>query len=925
MKRFIPHLVIFAIVSGGYLGGLFSSLEYALTDLTFRLLPQPASEKIVVVEIDARSLQRLNVWPWPRRYHAAVVKRLFAAGAKQVAIDIDFSSQSNPEDDTQLANAIAEAAGRVVLPVFKQRFARPGHEAEIIHSAPYEPFAKNAKLGTVNIRLAEDGRVRHYMTADDWKGSPISSMAGVLATDEPLPLGAFFVDYSIQPDSIPRLSYVDVITGNFLNDTIAGKTVIIGATAVELGDQLSVPVYRVLPGPVVQAMAFESLIQGRAIYKVDPKPVLLIALLFALLIGPLYDRTSWRAGLGLTAGVTLFSAGAAAGAFAAWPIILDTVPWILMTLLSYLRSLWRSIDDQAISIFQHRAESMHRRAMMSSVVDDSFDGIVITNEEGLIELFNPTAEQILGVEQDATLGESIQDLIPWSAQLDGIFAVDSDSEAADGPNMVGPTEIEIDGGDDENRILELIVSSSRLAMAKQVGNKEGLRKRVLIFTFRDVSERRKTEEAQRAARDMAEAANRAKTEFLANMSHELRTPLNAILGFSEIMKSEALGPLGSPQYLDYMNDIHNSGGHLIEIINDILDMSKIEAGELQPNEEEFDFARVADTCARLVADRAQIGTVHVVNEVSNDLPKIRADQRMIKQILLNLLSNAVKFTPEDGKVTLSAKVSSDGLQFSVTDTGIGIPEDKMAIVLEPFGQADMTLQRQYEGTGLGLPLVKSMAELHGGRLDLHSTEGQGTTASIWLPVERLQGSVGTDREEVAESADARNLHILIAEDNPINQQVISSLLTPLNCQLDIVENGLEAVAAATRSTYDVILMDVHMPELDGLGAAKKIRALGGPTGQTPIIAVTAKEGQEHRRDFLEAGMDDFVAKPIDQLALVKSVATCANVPVPDMGTPRSAIPTHEELSGTAALNSEAREEIADLMGDLDDLLDKTGT
>jgi signal transduction histidine kinase len=186
-----------------------------------------------------------------------------------------------------------------------------------------------------------------------------------------------------------------------------------------------------------------------------------------------------------------------------------------------------------------------------------------------------------------------------------------------------------------------------------------------------------------------------------------------------------------------MENIHDSGNHLIEIINDILDMSKIEAGEMTPSEEIFDFARVADVCLRLVADRARRGEVEMNHEVPANLPALYADERMIKQILLNLLSNAVKFTPAGGKVTLTVVAAATGLTFSVSDTGIGIPADKMDIVLEPFRQADMSLQRQFEGTGLGLPLVRSMAEMHGGRLDLQSVVGEGTTASIWLPPARL--------------------------------------------------------------------------------------------------------------------------------------------------------------------------------------------
>ena len=235
-------------------------------------------------------------------------------------------------------------------------------------------------------------------------------------------------------------------------------------------------------------------------------------------------------------------------------------------------------------------------------------------------------------------------------------------------------------------------------------------------------------------------ANRAKSEFLANMSHELRTPLNAIIGFAEVMRDGHLGKIGNPHHAEYIADIHESGKHLLQLINDILDLSKIEAGKLDLYEEEVDVAEVVDGSLRLVKERAEAGRVALAAELAEPLPKVRADERKLKQIVINLLSNAVKFTPEGGKVTVRAGREADGgFALAVADTGIGIaPEDLPRITL-PFVQLDGGLNRKSDGTGLGLALCKAMIEHHGGALAIDSAPGQGTTVTIRLPAERVVG------------------------------------------------------------------------------------------------------------------------------------------------------------------------------------------
>ena len=259
------------------------------------------------------------------------------------------------------------------------------------------------------------------------------------------------------------------------------------------------------------------------------------------------------------------------------------------------------------------------------------------------------------------------------------------------------------------------------------------RVRYMLRSARAFDELRRNQETLIAAKDAAEAANRAKSEFLANMSHELRTPLNAIIGFSTIMRNGTFGQL-SEKYAEYASMVCDSGTHLLAIINDILDLAKAESYKLELREEDIDIARVialSSTIVREMADKAGVNYDVTIAEV---LPHVRADSAKLRQILINLLGNAVKFTPSGGKVSLSAAATADGgLQFRIADTGIGIPQDKIAVAMSPFGQVDSGLSRRYDGTGLGLPLTKRLVELHGGTFELTSESGKGTIVTVRLP------------------------------------------------------------------------------------------------------------------------------------------------------------------------------------------------
>jgi signal transduction histidine kinase len=247
-------------------------------------------------------------------------------------------------------------------------------------------------------------------------------------------------------------------------------------------------------------------------------------------------------------------------------------------------------------------------------------------------------------------------------------------------------------------------------------------------------------DAARVAFLNAESANRAKTEFLANMSHELRTPLNAIIGFSEVIQTEIMGKVqDNPRYVDYARDIRDAGTHLLGVINDILDIAKIEAGQLDLHEDAFETDEALEVCVKMLTDQATESGLRLVREDRDKLPSLWGDEKKFKQIVINLLSNAIKFTPEDGKVTLATEIEGDGsLKLTVSDTGIGIAAEDLEKALAPFSQVDSAYCRAHEGTGLGLPISRALAELHGGSLKMESEPGAGTAVIVCFPSERLR-------------------------------------------------------------------------------------------------------------------------------------------------------------------------------------------
>jgi PAS domain S-box-containing protein len=382
------------------------------------------------------------------------------------------------------------------------------------------------------------------------------------------------------------------------------------------------------------------------------------------------------------------------------------------------------VQTDITALKRREQELAEKTALLRATLDNMDQGLLVIDAFGAIKMWNNRMAELLDVPTELVeVGQSVEALVRVMAS-EGVYG--------NGPieALVARRLAEMRRA--EPRVVEMM-RRDRIVEHRRTLMPDG----GVLFTYTDITDRNRVEVDLRRAKDEAELASRSKTEFLANMSHELRTPLNAIIGFSDILIGQIFGPVGDARYADYARDIRDSGLHLLTLINDVLDIAKVEFGKVELLEETVDIVAVIESCLRLVRERAQTAGVQLTQALPPGLPYLRGDGRRLKQILLNLLSNSVKFTPAGGRITVGVSHDDEGFRLAVEDTGIGIAAEDLETALRPFGQIDSRLARKYQGTGLGLPLARSMAELHSGRLELYSAPGEGTTATLWLPPSRV--------------------------------------------------------------------------------------------------------------------------------------------------------------------------------------------
>jgi PAS domain S-box-containing protein len=528
--------------------------------------------------------------------------------------------------------------------------------------------------------------------------------------------------------------------------------------------------------------------------------------------------------------------------------------------------MMKRLHDREASLKTTLENLKEREARISSIVNTTVDGIITIDEGRIIESFNQAAEKIFGYKAGEVIGRNVSTLMSEPHRSGHDQYVQAYLKSGK-PKVLGST-LEVLGRRKDGATFPIELSVSETDLGDR---------RIFTGILRDITERKKAEEELQKAKETAESANQAKSDFLAGVSHEIRTPMNAIVGMAELMMET---PLDDEQKR-YIETLIHAGENLLNIINDILDISKIEAGYLELESTGFDLQELLDKTCAIMAIRAHDKGIKLLCHVLPDVPvHLIGDPVRLRQVIVNLIGNAVKFT-DQGEIILEARTVEGNtdttiLRFSIRDTGIGIPEDKVDRIFEKFTQADSSTTRKYGGTGLGLTISKRLVELMGGSIWVTSAVGVGSTFYFTAGFQLQKGKIQPTPATITitpESKTLKPLRILLVDDSEDNRLLILSFLKKTPFAIDIADNGMAAVEKYKASTYDIVLMDIQMPVMDGYTATKEIRQWESMYNrkQTPVIALTAYALKEEIRKSYDAGCNAHLAKPIKKQDLLTTI------------------------------------------------------
>jgi PAS domain S-box-containing protein len=563
--------------------------------------------------------------------------------------------------------------------------------------------------------------------------------------------------------------------------------------------------------------------------------------------------------------------------------------------------------EEANRILHERTQELassqaHLQSVLAAATENA---IVACDPDGIITVFNSGAERMLGYTAEEVVGKTTPLIFHLQSEMEqrgrelteelgypvqGFAVFGTKAKAPDGkPEERLWTYVRKDGS---HLLVQLTVSAAHDANGKIIGS---------VGIGKDYTAVKQYNDQLQQAKERAELADRAKSDFLATMSHEIRTPMNGVIGMTGLLLDTKL----DAEQRNLAETIRSSGESLLRLINDILDFSKIEAGEMPLEEIDFDLRGLVEATAKMMAIQAQAKGIALVSNVAPEVPTgLRGDPGRVRQVLMNLLGNAIKFT-KNGEVAVRVTAESEAetsvlVRFEVRDTGPGIPLETQARLFKPFVQADSSTSRKYGGTGLGLAICKRLAESMHGAIGVESTPGHGSTFWVTLRFSRSAGTTSLAKfgstQALAlpvDSTPRRPERVLLAEDNVVNQQVALGNLRKLGYDADIATSGFEVLEATARRSYDIILMDCQMPELDGYHVTREIRQREGNGRHAYIIAMTAHAMVGDREKCLAAGMNDYLSKPLNRDELRAALRR---------GTPQPGNPLDEDAVHLLATN-----------------------
>lgn len=547
------------------------------------------------------------------------------------------------------------------------------------------------------------------------------------------------------------------------------------------------------------------------------------------------------------------------------------VIWLSIKGLRNALSRSQILADQRAGTNESLRKEIERRAIiektlvlndqkLNNVFNSVMEGLVVTDRNGVIVQHNTQVLEIFGYESNELMGENIKILVPDHHKIHHDAYLENYLRTGEKNMMKRPRIVSAQKKNGHIFPLRITISETRV-----------LDEVFFIGVLQDFSQIQADQEALIKAKDKAEQANKLKSEFLANMSHEIRTPMNGVIGMTNLALSTQL----DDEQRDYLTMVKVSADNLLKIIDDILDFSKIEAGMLEVESINFDVRKVMHETLRFLEPKAAEKGLQLTFQIAPDVPEyIISDPYRMRQILINLVGNAIKFTKQ-GSVSVALQLFSitDAnlvLKMKVADTGIGVHESKLEDIFGTFVQADGSITRQYGGTGLGLAINKRLVELLGGKIEVQSELGKGSVFSFTFTAIKGDSANLTVAPAILTNEKTTKLHVLVAEDYLINQKLIGIQLQRLGHTFEMAEDGHKALSLLEQKQFDLVLMDIMMPEMDGLTAMNHIREKDQQTGKrTPIIVLTAHAIKGDRERFIDAGADGYVSKPI-QVELLRA-------------------------------------------------------